>query len=161
MRVVCVDTHILSWGVRKEASPAQEPMIERTELFLAQLDRDGIKILVPTVVLGEYLTRIPPENHAAVIDVFTNRFIVAPYDSLAASQAARIFQAYLAAKKSNAGSGSTAVPDDPRHVIWADCQILAIAVTTQCEALYTHDPGLTILAAQSIPTRELPRVLSN
>ena len=39
------------------------------------------------------------------------------------------------------------IHDDPRHVIWADCQIVAIAVTRQCEAIYTHDPGLTTLHA--------------
>ena len=38
MSSACIDNHILIWGIRKEATPGQEPMILRAEFFLKYLE---------------------------------------------------------------------------------------------------------------------------
>ena len=44
MRLVCVDTQVLIWGVRKTAGSAQQDMVPRTEQLLDFLDSQKTSI---------------------------------------------------------------------------------------------------------------------
>lgn len=59
MKLACIDNHILIWGVRKHATPGQEAMLDMTAAFLAWLDRQKIKVVVPAPVLYEFLNNSP------------------------------------------------------------------------------------------------------
>lgn len=52
---VCLDTNILIWGIQNKASAGQEQMLERTRLFLKDLDESKAKIIIPSLVIGELL----------------------------------------------------------------------------------------------------------
>jgi hypothetical protein len=52
-RAICFDTAPLIWGVRGDASPGQEPMIERARSFIAELTTKGFAIMVPSPVIAE------------------------------------------------------------------------------------------------------------
>jgi len=152
MSAVCIDNHILIWGVRKKATPGQEGMILRAELFLDLLEERKVRIMVPAVVQGEFLVRVPADKHQEVLAVFEKRFQVVPYDSVAASWAAKIYQKHKVSGTSHSNAN--------RDVLKADIQILATAVTRKASVLYTHDEDLTKLASPYLRVSQLPEGLA-
>jgi|SRR6185503_3832815 len=151
MSAACIDNHILIWGIRKEATPGQESMILRAELFLEFLAAQKTRIMVPAVVLGEFLVKVPADKHLDVQTVFQKRFQVVPYDNLAASLAARIQQEHR---------GGASHSNTSRDVLKADIQILATAVTRKAAVLYTHDEDLTKLASRYLRVSQMPEGLA-
>ncbi len=91
MKTVCLDTHILIWGIKEESSPGQENMIPKAKLFLKWLDDNGIMAIIPSVVIGELLMPVPPEKHDEVYGIL-NKFRIASFDAAAASCFAKIWQ---------------------------------------------------------------------
>ena len=57
--VVCLDTMILIWGVKRESTPGQELKIKNAVAFLKDLEEQGAQIIIPAPVLAEVLTRVP------------------------------------------------------------------------------------------------------
>ena len=92
MEIVCLDNHILVWGIKEEASSGQEEMIHRAKRFFKWLDNEGYKVLIPANVIAEFLMLIPHEGHGKVISQFNRYFIVAPFDTAAASCFAKIWR---------------------------------------------------------------------
>lgn len=152
MSSVCIDNHILIWGIRKEATPGQEPMILRAELFLKYLDESKTTVIVPAVVIGEFLVKVPEEKHQEVQAVLEKRFQIVPYDALAAGCAAKIFREHK-----NSGSSRGTVS---RDILKADIQILATAVTRKVGKLYTHDGDLAKLAEKYLTVSQMPEGLA-
>jgi hypothetical protein len=73
MKIVCVDNHVLLWGLREFASPGQEDMIPRTKQFLADCKEQGVQVLVPSVVLAELLTAIEDRHYALTTNLLSAR----------------------------------------------------------------------------------------
>ena len=92
MELVCLDTHILIWGIKEESEPGQEDKIPKAKSFLKWLEDKKAKILVPSVVVAELLMRVPREEHGKVIDFFQRKFIAPPFDTVAASCFAKIWR---------------------------------------------------------------------
>ena len=61
MGIVCIDTHIVIWGIKKQATKGQENMISRAESFLNWLDENKKKIIIPVPVISELLVPVPNE----------------------------------------------------------------------------------------------------
>ena len=55
MKLVCVDNHVLVWGIKEQAMDGQEDMIPRTKAFFDDCKKNDIQIMVPAVVVGEML----------------------------------------------------------------------------------------------------------
>lgn len=145
MTLVCIDNHILIWGIRKEATPGQEPMIARAEAFIDYLEKKKTRVIVPSVVVGEFLARTPVEIHEKVVAVLERRFQVPPFDAAAAACAASLFQKHQGSK-SNYG----------RAILKADIQILATAITRKARILYTHDEELAKIAQAYLRVEKMP-----
>ena len=109
-------------------------------------------MVVPSVVIGEFLVKVPVEKHQEVQAVLEKRFQIVPYDAVAAACAARIFQEH---KNSGASRGNV-----PRDILKADIQILATAVTRKVVKLYTHDGDLAKLAEKYLPVSQMPEGLA-
>src|SRR5215831_15530938 len=109
MSTACLDNHILIWGIRQEATLGQESMILRAELFLKHLEETKTAVIVPSIVIGEFLVKVAIEKHEEVQAELEKRFRIVPYDAAAAACAARIFQEQKASK--------TVVENTPRDVL--------------------------------------------
>ena len=151
MSTACLDNHILIWGIRQEATLGQESMILRAELFLKHLEETKTAVIVPSIVIGEFLVKVAIEKHEEVQAELEKRFRIVPYDAAAAACAARIFQEQKASK--------TVVENTPRDVLKADIQILATAITRKVGTLYTHDGPLTKLAEKYLTVKQMPEGL--
>jgi len=80
--MICFDTSLLIWGVEKQAHPSQQDMIERTSRYIALLKQDKQSIMVPSIVLAEFLAKCTRRN--AVLAAFEKHFRVFPFDAKAA-----------------------------------------------------------------------------
>lgn len=149
-RVVCIDTHILIWGVQRRAKSSQEAMIERTINFLDWLQNEQQAVVVPTPVLTEFLMKIPQSDHNKITREIESRFIVLPYDAAAASMNAHIWQ-------TNKNYGLHSELDD-RDRIKTDSMIVAVAVVNGVKILYSEDLGLQKIAKGFIETRGIPLI---
>lgn len=156
MSRVCLDNHILIWGVRGMATSGQESMIQRAKGLLEKLDGEEADILVPTVVVGEFLAGVPKTQHTELLNVLNRRFQLPPYDVRVAAVAAGLWRDYAERTPALREQIQTDFPGTPRVKIKADVQILATALVRKAEVLYTHDGPLATLAAGMIEVRELP-----
>lgn len=137
MKLYCVDTHTVVWGVKKIATSGQEDMIPRAESLIRMCEKDGHRILVPTVVLGELLAGVPVESQPDFVRRIQRRFLLAPFDAAAALVYGRLWQAHRA----------TVIPQAKRDgiehaVIKADHMIAAVAIARKCDHLCTTDNAL-------------------
>jgi predicted nucleic acid-binding protein len=148
--IVCIDTHVLIWGIKKDSSSSQKMMIERTINFLNWLQKEQQIIIVPAPVLGEFLMKIPHDEHPKITREIQSRFIVPPYDAATASMFARIWQ-------TNKNNGLPSEKDG-REKIKTDSMIVAVAVVNNAKILYSEDPGLQKFAKGFIETRNIPLI---
>lgn len=49
MKLACLDTQVLIWAIKKEATAGQEEMIERASMLIDRLAKSEIKIVIPTI----------------------------------------------------------------------------------------------------------------
>jgi predicted nucleic acid-binding protein len=149
MNLVCFDTNIIIWGVKRQATPGQEENIEKAEFLISMCDENDIKIMVPAVVVAEILCALEPRFHGAVSELMQRRFIVLPFDTRAALHFADIWRNK---RQSRQESGMS------RHEMKADFMITAIAVAGGASCIYSEDPGLKKFAQDYIDVKSLPPV---
>ena len=156
MSLICVNNHLLIWGVRNEATKGQEDMVAKAVRYINFLDEQKDDILVPSVVLAEFLAGVPDERSAAVLAVMEKRFKIAPFDTPAAVIAARIWRKMKLENPALLDELKQA--GDSRTKIKADIQIIATAVARKAAQIISHDAGLQKLAIGLIDAVPIPDI---
>lgn len=154
MSLVCLDSHILIWSIKEEATPGQETMIPKSKAFLRWLDDTDTKVLIPSVIVAEFLMRIPPEIHTTVNNLLQRDFLIAPFDVQAAAYFSKIWQAKKEQRiiRELISSGKT------RQELKVDSMIVAIAVARGASCIYSYDEGLEKFANGYIDVRKIPEL---
>ncbi len=155
MSAVCLDTHIVIWGVQRKAKPQQRGMIERTRLFLQHLSDRRVTVVMPSIVVAELLVGIPVERHEAFYRLVEARFMVPPFDTLSASYFARIWQ-----EKRDHPDIKKILEDGEttKNILKADCMLVATALAIGASRIYSHDPHIRNFAGQHIMVSEIPEM---
>jgi hypothetical protein len=65
-------------------------MIERTRRYLAQLARDNQQVMIPSVVIGEYLHGFPAGEYDEQLQALTRGFFIPSFDARCAALAAEM-----------------------------------------------------------------------
>ncbi|NJK80323.1 MAG: type II toxin-antitoxin system VapC family toxin [Chloroflexaceae bacterium] len=143
--VVCIDTQIVIWGVREEATPTQKDMIPKAKELFEYFGRQKIQVAFPSIVVGESLVRVPVPEHPNVLNKFS-QFIILPYDTLSAMWFARIWQ-QLKDQEEITRLQTTGLS---RVELKADLMIIATAVAHGAKVLYSGDHKLLKLATNFI-----------
>ena len=130
--LVAVDTNILIWGIRQEGPNG---MIERAGWLFDFLEQEEAQIIVPSVVVSEYLIPTQESDHRNIIAAMSRRFIVAPFDVRCTSLAAALFYP----GKSARGLGKAVGHPAARVVLRADCLIAATAKLAGATRFYSND----------------------
>jgi len=153
MSLVCFDNHVLIWGIKEEATEGQEDHISRTKRFIEKLPEDDI-VLIPSVVLAEFLLPIPSNLHATVINLFNRNFKIAPFDALAASKMSLVWQT------NNPPDNVKKIIDSQttRAELRADAMIVATAIAQNADCIYSHDNWIKTFAKGFIDVKEVPFV---
>lgn len=67
-------------------------MILRAKALLADLDREDAEILVPAVVVAEFLAGTPKEQHSELLNVLHRRFQLPSFDIRSAAVSASLWR---------------------------------------------------------------------
>ena len=150
--LVAIDSMILVWGIRKEGP---EDRLERAKWLFAKLDHDQSQIVVPSIVIAEYLSHVDVRKHAETIELMNNRFIISPFDVRAASLAADLFRQGLEER------GDKGSPDG-RKCLRADSLIVATARSQGVSVFYSHDKHCRTMATRArMEAFDLPTTADN
>ena len=149
MDLVCFDTHIIIWGVREKATLGQEDKIEKSKYLISMCEKNGIKIMVPSVVIAEVLCALEPRLHSAVSELMHRRFIVPPFDTQAALHFAEMWRNKKQPKDESGIS---------RSEMKADYMIIATARARGANCIYSEDSGLKKFAQDYVDVKPLPHV---
>ena len=152
MSLVSLDTNILIWAIKEQASPGQEEMILRSKKLLEKIRKNRKRAMVSTIVVSEFLINVDPGLMPLTIDLIEKTFIVVPFDTQSAMMFARIWQeknkSKIIEELKQSGIG--------RQQLKADCLIVASAVTRKATCIYSHDQGLKRFAEGFIPVQPIP-----
>jgi hypothetical protein len=151
MRLICFDNHVLIWGIKEQATEGQEDNIPKAKRFIGSLASDDI-VLIPSVVVAEYLIPIPVDKHAKILKMFNRNFFVAPFDARAASKFSQIWQTNKPSEIAN----KVISEQKTRAELRADSMIVAIAVAQKAECIYSHDKHVKNFAKGFIEVKEIP-----
>lgn len=154
--LVCFDTHVLIWGVKEQATEGQEHEIVKAKGFLHHLSQKGIRALLPSVVVAEFLTAIPADLHPMVNNLLERSFIIGSFDQRAAAQFAQIWQSQ---QKLGAVEEIKVSIGVGREGLKSDCMIVATAITGGASCIYSQDKGLKKFAEGHIRVFEIPEIL--
>jgi len=146
-RTVAVDTMTLVWGIKQVGNP---DYLRRARWLFEELDRDDARIIVPAVVVAEYLTNVPEHLRMGVLAEFTGRFFVAPFDAKCAPVSARLWQK---GRKARARRN----PGD-RKCLRADTLIIATAYVHGAREFYSGDAKCRKLADGLMDPKDLPDI---
>ena len=152
MSLVCIDTQVLIWGIQESAASGQEPMIARAQQLLDALDTGGTRGLIPSLVIGEFLSGMPEESHAAVVNLLRKGFVTAAYDLKAAAMFAKLWKA----RQVDGTVSQLRTSGAKRQEIKADGMIVASAIAHGASHIVSHDPHLRRFAADTIEVKDLP-----
>lgn len=140
---------VLIWGVQGVSRPSQSAMIERTRRFIEHCDASGEDLMVPSVVIAEYLTPFSSQQKAIQLKELHRRFFVAPLDA-----AAGVLASELHNKGHAAGSQSGG-----RHTLKSDCYIIATAIIHGASSIVTANfKEFRAIAGPRIKVEEVPEI---
>lgn len=153
MRLICLDTNILTWGLKKQCTPGQEDNLEKAESLIERLFQLGDHIVIPTLVLSELLVTIPEEKHNEFLSDVCQDYLVAPFDTQAARKFGEIYPNWKRIKRAN----GSLTQDMTRQEIKTDYMIIATAISVGCECIYSEDSKFQKFAEESgIRCKNLP-----
>lgn len=132
---VAIDTMALVWGVAQKGTPQ---LRKRAKWLFTNLEREGARIIVPSVVAAEYLTSVKDSDKSNVLSAMSMRFFIAPFDVKCANLASMLWKSGSPGrKKGKMGS---------RICLRADTLIVATAKTYGAQHFYSGDEGCRKLA---------------
>jgi hypothetical protein len=74
IRTVCIDSMLCVWGIKKVASKGQEEKILLAESLIETLSKEKAALLLPTPIITELLTPVPPQDHSKLLRHLTSYF---------------------------------------------------------------------------------------
>ncbi|MCU0341972.1 MAG: PIN domain-containing protein [Spirosomaceae bacterium] len=153
MAIVCLDSQILIWGIKEEATKGQEDMIPRAQSFLKWLDENDKKVIIPAPIITEILMPVPRENYEKLLSVLHAKFRVVPFDEIAAIKCAEIWHSKADDELLKEYRKTFKIGKPQMRYAF---QIAAIALTRQVECIYSHDPHLKTFAGNLVSVRQIP-----
>lgn len=151
--MICLDSHFLIWGIKQQATSGQEDMVGKTLKFFEWLEEEGESVIIPAPIITELLVRVPADKHAEFLTVIQETFQVVPFDTAAAVLCAKMW----AEKKDNQELKKYREENSiTREEMKYDFQIVSVAVTRGCKAIYSYDKPLAKFADGYIDVRQIP-----
>lgn len=150
---VCIDSHLIIWGIKKQASEGQEHMIEKAENFFKYMDNERIEIIIPSIVVAEILTPEDETKRAEYSRILTKSFRICDFDLLASKKYAELLSTKLSNVKQYAQDNGIR-----KDKMKFDFGIVATAIVNNASIIYSHDPDLTKFASGLIDVRTMPSI---
>ncbi|MCL2646048.1 MAG: PIN domain-containing protein [Phycisphaerales bacterium] len=133
----------LIWALKDNPTEENADFHRRAELLMKQLTRDKAIVVLPTIVIGEYLCKVPKSSHGQIVAKLQERFRIVPFDVRASSMAADLWQ-----KRQN-------LPHS-RRLLKADMLVIASAEAAGAERFYSADAECRAVAELVMEAYDLP-----
>lgn len=136
--LVALDTQILVWGLKKKGN---EGLIQRAGWLITQLDQEGAQIMIPSVVVAEYLKHVPENDQIGFLAEVNKSFYTPPFDTKCCTLAYSLWE-----------QGARGRPKGKPHAricYRADTLIVATAKVYGAERFYSHDTDCRRMAARA------------
>lgn len=151
--VVCIDSHAIIWGIKKQATTGQEDMVAKAEHFFNWIDQNEHDVIIPSIVVAEILAPEPVTIHAKYLEILQNSFIIANFDARAALKYAQLMQGrFDDVKRISAEQGRF------KQEMKVDHLIIATAIVHKASCIYSYDNALKAFATGYINVREFPPI---
>lgn len=147
--MVAFDTMILIWGVRRQAPPGREDLVDRCVDLIKHLKEDRTTIMVPSLAVAEYLVHFSAEDQKIQQAIIGESFFVAPFDMKAAAIAGELYDK----QRMQAIRADT---DLPRQCLKADLNIVATSIAHGATRIYVDDRHFRTLAHGRILVNDVP-----
>lgn len=148
--LICLDTNVLIWGLKKQASPAQPEMIPRARAYLEWIETNGRRAAIPAPSLAEALIKIGIGSREGLLREITKRIQICPFDSKAAFIYGGIHDELVSKFKGKSD----------RRSLKTDLMILAVAISNHASKLVTHDNALIGERIRGVEIMQIPQVPS-
>ena len=148
---ICIDSQIIIWGIKNQATKGQESMIPKAEYFFRWADNNGHDIIIPTVVEAEILAAEPELIRSGYYDILHKNFMVVNFDTRAAAKYAEILNGRFEKVKELAKAEKI-----DRQKMKVDHLIIACALANGANCIYSYDNGIHKFADGFIDVRHLP-----
>lgn len=144
-----VDTNLLIWGVRGAVDSSGRNLTERSQALFSDLRARKITVMVPSVVLAEYLRGQGSDKQSRAREVFGRNYFIAPFDARAAMIAAELWDASNphAIKEEHEVEGPS---------MRADYKIVATAIAHGATRIYANDGQFKAIAGGKILVDDVP-----
>lgn len=149
--IICIDSQVIVWGIKKQATKGQEDMISKAETFFNWVDNNEYDIIIPAIVVAEVLAPEPETIRANYLKTLTTGFVIVPFDTRAAFKYADILHGRFNELKAAADQ-----IDISKHRMKADHMIIATAIVNNANCIYSYDKGLTTFGSGFIDVRKFP-----
>lgn len=146
-QIACIDCCILIWGIQKVAPDGRKEKVDQTLNLLDRLLLEHASVIVPSVILGEFLVRIPTIEHEENIHLIQKSFKIYPVDTNVAVHYARIWNKHHQDDRD---------PDCTRVKMKIDFLVVAIAVANKADVIYSEDPHIKKFAAGFVDVEDVP-----
>ena len=144
-----IDTMILIWWVRQEASPGQADMIRRAKWLMESLEQHNATVLISAVSFAEFLRGSSASQQQQQAAFLQQAVIIKGFDTLAAFVAAELYPRAATMEEY----------EKRKAVLKADIQIVATAIAAKANVFYSHDAGCRQLATiGGIEAKDLPEI---
>lgn len=124
--MIVLDTNIYSYLAQSGA-----PERPRAEALMDALQSRNVPILIPTVCIAEYLTRVPATLRTGHLQMLAGIGTIVPFDIAAALIAATIH--------SNREAVNKVKETSVRKAVMADIKVLATAIAHGATQMYSHN----------------------
>ncbi|NJL57616.1 PIN domain-containing protein [bacterium] len=151
--MVCFDTHVIIWGIKREATAGQEGKIAQAESLISSCEENKINIMIPSIVFAEVICNLDSKLQNELSAVMTRRFIIPPFDTRAALYFAQMWKEAWGRRK-----GLDENIRVSREHMKADLMIIATARSNGAYCIYSEDASLKLFACDYIDVKPLPAV---
>ena len=149
-RLVAVDTNTLVYWLDSGEDAA---LIQRTKWLFELLGEEKAQVVLPSVVVAEFLVKVPEEQRDETLAELSQAFIIHPFDAVATTTAALLWNVGRPQRMSK--------KPGTREALKADTLLVATAHAAGAKIIYTHDKQLRKLAGQVMKAEDLPEVGGN
>ena len=138
MTIVCLDTHIIQWGVLNRVNrPSEEHYIEKASRLFQLIDSQGYEVIIPAIIIGELLIPLPKEKYSDALNRLSRDWQIVDYDLNAAAHFANL-RSEKAIQNIRVELEKTGLFATRKHLI-ADYMIAATAISHGAKIIYTND----------------------
>jgi len=155
MSIACIDTNVLSYALLETKSTPDERLILRAKHLFKKLADEGTKIVIPTIVVGEFLLAIMDDDiKAQLLSSFQKDWRIIDYNLRAAAYFATISQQEITRSRKKALRQQD--PNITRNELKADVMIIGTAIAYNANIIYSTDARLKTMAEDFITVQGLP-----